>query len=32
MGIDEHEWAINNCIPVNFSVGNNGKWQAKRLV
>ena len=32
MGIDEHEWAINNCIPVHFSVGNNRKWLAKKLI
>lgn len=32
MGIAEHEWAINNCIPVHFSVRNNGKWLAKRLI
>lgn len=31
IGIDEHEWAINNCIPVHFSIGDNGKWTAKKL-
>ena len=32
MGIDRHEWSINNCIPVHFSLGNDGKWSAKRLM
>jgi len=32
MGIDEHEWAINNCIPVYFSIEDNGKWIAQKLV
>lgn len=32
MGIEEHEWAINNCVPVHFSVGNNGKWVARKLL
>ena len=32
MGINEHEWAINNCTPVHFSIGDNGKWIAKKLM
>ena len=32
MGIEEHNWIINNCIPVHFSIGHNGKWIAKNLV
>lgn len=32
MGIDAHEWVINNCIPVHFSVGNDGKWLARKLL
>ena len=32
IGVNEHEWAINNCIPVHFSVGANGKWIAKKLI
>jgi probable phosphoglycerate mutase len=32
MGIKEHEWAINNCIPVHFSIGDNEKWIAKKLI
>lgn len=32
IGIDEHEWAINNCIPVHFSIGDNGKWITKKLL
>ncbi|MGE5195709.1 MAG: histidine phosphatase family protein [Anaerolineae bacterium] len=31
MGIDEHEWAISNCIPVHFLIGQNEKWIAKKL-
>lgn len=31
IGIDEHEWSINNCIPVHFSIGDKGKWIAKTL-
>ena len=31
MGIEGHEWAIGNCVPVHFSVGNNAKWTAKKL-
>ncbi|MEI8366272.1 MAG: hypothetical protein WCF65_07615 [Parachlamydiaceae bacterium] len=27
----EHEWAIDNCVPVHFFMGENGKWQAKKL-
>lgn len=32
MGIEQHEWAIGNCIPVHFLVDENGKWIAKKLV
>lgn len=32
MGIDEHEWAIDNCVPVHFSVEESGKWTAKKLM
>ncbi len=32
IGVNEHEWAINNCIPVHFSVEDNGKWIAKKLI
>lgn len=30
MGI-EHEWKIGNCVPVHFTLGENGKWLAKTL-
>ncbi len=30
MGV-EHEWAIDNCVPVHFTLGDNGKWKAKKL-
>lgn len=32
IGISAHAWAIDNCIPVHFSVGANGKRTAKKLV
>lgn len=32
MDIEEHEWVIDNCIPVHFFVESTGKWRAKRLV
>lgn len=28
----EHEWAIDNCIPVHFSYTEDGTWKAKKLV
>lgn len=30
MGV-EHDWWIDNCVPVHFYLGNDGKWQAKKL-
>ena len=32
MGIDNHDWAINNCIPVHFTIGEDEKWKAKKLI
>ncbi len=32
MGIEDHEWVTNNCIPIYFSIGEEGKWIAKKLV
>lgn len=31
MGV-EHEWAIDNCIPVHFTIGECGQWKAKKLI
>lgn len=31
MGID-HEWDIGNCVPVHFSLREDGKWRAKKLL
>jgi uncharacterized phosphatase len=31
LGINGHEWAIDNCIPVHFSIGKDGAWIAKKL-
>lgn len=28
----EHEWAIDNCIPVHFSYDNKGAWKARKLI
>ncbi|MBI2810847.1 MAG: histidine phosphatase family protein [Candidatus Melainabacteria bacterium] len=27
----DHEWAIENCVPIHFSFSNEGKWVAKKL-
>ena len=32
MGIETHEWAIDNCTVVHFSIGENGSWRASKLV
>lgn len=32
LGIEGHSWAIDNCVPVHFIIGNNGKWVAKKLI
>lgn len=31
MGIENHEWTVNNCGAVHFSIGSHGKWIASRL-
>ncbi len=31
MGIEEHAWAIDNCVPVHFSFEEKGKWIARKL-
>ncbi len=31
MDIKEHEWVIDNCVPVYFFVEGTGKWMAKKL-
>lgn len=31
MRIEEHEWAIGNCVPVHFLIGKKGKWTVKKL-
>jgi uncharacterized phosphatase len=31
MGIEEHDWAIDNCVPVHFTIQSNGKWSARKL-
>ncbi len=28
LGIEEHDWAIGNCVPVRFSLNDNGEWAA----
>lgn len=32
MGIADHEWVIDNCLPVHFFVGTEGHWMAKKLI
>jgi probable phosphoglycerate mutase len=31
MSIEKHEWAIDNCAVVHFSIDENGKWIALKL-
>ncbi len=31
MKIEEHDWAIDNCVLVHFFFANHGKWIAKKL-
>lgn len=31
LGIKDHEWAIDNCTIVHFSMLTHGKWSAKKL-
>lgn len=30
--LEEHPWAIDNCIPVHFSLENDSEWKAKKLI
>lgn len=32
MGIEEHEWSIDNCIPVHFFKETQGRWKAQKLM
>lgn len=32
MGISDHDWLIGNCLLVHFSIGNNDRWQANKIV
>ncbi len=31
MGITNHNWIIDNCLPVHFTIGCNNQWKAKTL-
>lgn len=31
LGIENHEWAVNNCAVVHFSLGTCEKWIATKL-
>lgn len=31
MGISDHDWLIDNCLPVHFYIGSNNQWEAKKL-
>lgn len=31
MGIEKHEWMIDNCAIIHFSIGDHGKWVAARV-
>jgi probable phosphoglycerate mutase len=28
----DHEWRIDNCVPVHFFIGTDGKWRAEKLI
>jgi uncharacterized phosphatase len=32
MGIRDHEWSIGNCSVVHFTIGNHGRWSAKKMI
>lgn len=32
MGIANHEWIIDNCLPVHFSLGTENHWVARKLI
>ena len=32
MGIDKHDWLIENCIPIHFFPDPNGRWKARKLI
>jgi len=32
MGIKEHEWMINNCVPIHFSIDDGNHWIARKLI
>ncbi len=32
MGVEGHEWIIDNCLPVHFYPGTDGQWKARKLV
>ena len=31
MEIADHEWIIDNCLPVHFYTDNSGQWKARKL-
>lgn len=30
--VKDHTWIIDNCVPVHFSLGPDGGWQARKLI
>jgi uncharacterized phosphatase len=32
MEISDHDWAIDNCLPIHFFVGTEGQWKAKKIM
>jgi len=32
MEIADHSWVIDNCLPIHFTIGTDGKWKARKLV
>jgi probable phosphoglycerate mutase len=31
LGIEDHEWGIDNCVPVHFTINEEGRWKADKL-
>ncbi len=31
LGVEEHGWVIDNCVPVHFVKGEDGKWKGRKL-
>jgi probable phosphoglycerate mutase len=32
MDITDHEWVVDNCLPIHFFIGPDGLWKVKKLI